>query len=101
MTLLDELFAYWERFLMKHADGELIEPVSRKRYNEIKCFKRKAMSLKKEFFRHCGHFMHKDYGVLVQHLLGETPKRRSLYSKLSMVRTRILVADYMTIRDWI
>jgi len=86
MTLPDELFAYWERFLTKHADGKLIEPVSGKKYNQIKGFKRKAMSLKKEFFRHCNHFMDKDYGVLAQYLLGETSKWRSLYPKLSMPR---------------
>jgi len=99
ITLPNQVFAYSERFLKLHADGELIEPVSRKKYNGIKGFKKKAMSLK-EFFRHCGHFTNEDYLVLARHLLGETLGRRSLYPKLSVPKTKILVADNMTAGDW-
>lgn len=100
ITLPDNIFAYWAKFLTKQADGELIEPVSMKKYNQLKGFKRKSMSLKKEFFRHCGHFTDKDFLALALHLLGETPKRKALHPKLSVPRTRILVADNMTAGDW-
>lgn len=97
----DELFAYWQRFLTKHANGELIDPISLTAFKNMKGFKIKAMSLKREFFKHCAWFTDKDFGDYARHLLGETPGRRALYPKVSVSRTKILVPDNIASGDWV
>lgn len=95
------MWAYWEKFLTKHSEGELVDPISLNQFKDIKGFKVKAMSLKREFFKHCGWFTDKDFGVFAQHLLGETPGRKSPYPKVSVSRTKILVPDNLAHGDWV
>ena len=91
---------FWKRFLLKHAAGELIDPVTLAKYKDNKRFKPKAMSVKREFFKHCGHFTDKDFRVFVRHMLGETPNRKALHPKVSVLRTKILVVDNHSSVDW-
>ena len=81
--------------------GELIDPVTLAEYKDNKRFKPKAMSLKREFFKHCSRFTDKDFGVFAQHMLGETPNRKALYPKVSVSRTKILVVDNHASADWV
>jgi len=101
ITLPDDLWVYWEKFLTKHSEGELIDPISLKMFKDIKGFKIKMMSLKREFFKHCSWFTDKDFGVYAKHLLGETPRRKSPYPKVSVARTKILVPDNIAHGDWV
>ena len=59
-------------------------------FKDDKKFKLKQQTLKREFFKHCGHFTDRDFGVLAQHLIGATPGQRILYPKVSLARTRYL-----------
>ena len=52
ITLQDDLWSFWERFLTKHAAGELIEPISLVPFKDINGFNLKSMLLKREFFKH-------------------------------------------------
>ena len=59
------------------------------------------MSLKREFFKHCGRFIDKDFGVFAWHMLGETPKQKALHPKVSVLRTKILVVDNHSSANWV
>ena len=98
ITLPNDLFALWEKFLTMHQDGRLIDPVTCEPFNTHKGYK--PVPLKREFFRHGGHFTDTDYGVWAQHLLGETPRRLAAYPKVSVSKTRILVEDNMASYEW-
>ena len=101
ITLPDELWAKWQSFLIKHAEGELVDPVTKKKYKLARGFRVKVISLKREFFKHCGHFMDADFGAYSEHLLGITPNRKVIYPKVSVLRTKILVADNMSGADYV
>ena len=64
ITLPTELWMSWKTFLNKHTEGELIDPDTDKMFKEDKKFKLKQQTLKREFFKHCGHFTDRDFGVL-------------------------------------
>ena len=93
ITLSNNMWEFWERFLMKHSDGELIDPVSLNQYKDTKGYKAKNSSLNREFFRHCGRFTDLDYKVLAQHLLAETPGRKAVYPKVTVPKNRVMVPD--------
>ena len=101
ITLPTELWTFWKTFLNKHTKGELINPDTDKMFKEDKKFKLKQQTLKREFFKHCGHFTDRDFGVLAQHLIGATPGRSLLYPKVSVVRTRYLAPSNHSHADWV
>ena len=70
-------------------------------FKEDKKFKLKQQTLKREFFKHCGHFTDRDFGVLAQHLVGATPARTILYPKVSVARTRYLAPSNHAHADWV
>ena len=81
--------------------NELIDPDTDKMFKEDKKFKLKQQTLKREFFKHCGHFTDRDFGVLAQHLIGATPGRSLLYPKVSVARTRYLAPSNHAHADWV
>ena len=101
ITLPTELWTSWKTFLNKHTEGELIDPDTNKMFKEDKKFKLKQQTLKREFFKHCGHFTDRDLGVLAQHLIGATLGRSLLYPKVSMARTRYLAPSNHSHADWV
>ena len=101
ITLPDNLWAHWQKFLIMHAEGDLIDPVTLEPYNHGKKWKPRSSSLKKEFFKRFGWFTDKDFGVVAQHLNGDTPRRHAPYPKVSVSKTKILVADNMSAGDWV
>ena len=101
ITLPTELWTSWKTFLNKHTEGELIDPDTDKMFKEDRKFKLKQQTLKREFFKHCGHFTDRDFGVLVQHLIGATPGRTILYPKVSVARTRYLAPSNHSHVDWV
>ena len=70
-------------------------------FKEDRKFKLKQQTLKREFFKHCGHFTHCDFGKLAQHLIGATPLWRLLYPKVSVARTRYLAPSNYSHADWV
>ena len=103
ITLPDHLWAHWHKFLIMHANGDLIDPVTLAPYRDAKDGKKwkpKSSSLKKQFFKSFAWFTDKDFGVVAQHLLGDTPGRRAPYPKVSVPKTKILVAGNMSAADW-
>ena len=70
-------------------------------FKEDKKFKLKQQTLKREFFKHCGHFTDRDFGVLAQHLIGATPTWTILYPKVFVVRTRYLAPNNHAHADWV
>ena len=70
-------------------------------FKEDRKFKLKQQTLKREFFKHCGHFTDRDFGVLAQHLIGATPGRMILYPKVSVARTRYLAPSNHSHADWV
>ena len=101
ITLPTKLWTSWKTFLNKHTEGELIDPDTDKMFKEDRKFKLKQQTLKREFFKHCGHFTDRDFGVLVQHLIGATPGRTILYPKVSVACTRYLVPSNHSHADWV
>ena len=101
ITLPSELWASWKTFLNKHSEGELIDSDTDKMFKEDRKFKLKQQMLKREFFKHCGHFTDRDFGVLAQHLIGATPGRTILYPKVSVARTRYLAPSNHAHADWV
>ena len=101
ITLPIELWTFWKTFLNKHTKGELIDPDTDKMFKEDRKFKLKQQTLKREFFKHCGHFIDCDFGVLTQHLIGATPLRQLLYPKVSVARTRYLAPSNHSHADWV
>ena len=101
MTVPTELWTSWKTFLNKHTEGELIDPDTDKMFKEDRKFKLKQQTLKREFFKHCGHFTDRNFGVLAKHLIGATPRRRLLYPKISVARTRYLAPSNYLHADWV
>ena len=101
ITLPTELWTSWKTFLNKHTGGELIDPDTDKMFKEDKKFKLKQQTLKREFFKHCGHFTDRDFGVLAQHLIGATLGRSLLYPKVSVARTKYLAPSNHSHADWV
>ena len=101
MTIPDNLWSFWERFFTKHAAGKLIEPISLVPFKDIKGFNLKSMSLKREFFKHCGWFTNKDYADFARHMFGETPNQKELHSKVFVPKTKILVLDNLAHDFWV
>ena len=64
ITLPTELWTSWKTFLNKHIEGELIDPDTYKMFKEDRKFKLKQQTLEREFFKHCGHFTDRNFGVL-------------------------------------
>lgn len=61
----------------------------------------KTCSLKREFFKHLGHFTDEDLKVYVQHLLGKTPNRELIYPKLSVQKPKSVILNHDTASDWV
>ena len=101
ITLPNDLWALWEKFLTKHSEGELIDPYFCTMYKDVKRFKPKNLSLKREFFKYFGHFTDKDYGVNAQHLIGETRGRKAAYPKVSVTVPKFIVPDNMMHKEWV
>ena len=101
ITLPTELWTSWKTFLNKHTKGELIDPNTNKMFKEDRKFKLKQQTLKREFFKHCGHFTDRDFGVLAEHLIGATPGRTIVYPKVSVARTRYLAPSNHSHADWV
>ena len=101
ITLPTELWTSWKTFLNKHIEGELINSDTDKMFKEDRKFKLKQQTLKREFFKHYGHFTNRNFGVLAQHLIGATPGRTLLYPKVSVARTRYLVPSKHSHADWV
>ena len=101
ITLPDDLWSFWERFLTKHATSKLIEPISLVPFKDIKGFNLNSMSLKREFFKHCDWFADKDYADFARHMLGKTPNRKALHPKVSVPKTKILVLDNLAHDFWV
>lgn len=74
ITLPDKVFAYWDKFLQKHADGKLIGLVRKAPFKVLKNYKAKDNRLAREFFRRCGWITDKDFTIMPIHLLGKTPR---------------------------
>ena len=70
-------------------------------FKEDRKFKLKQQTLKRESFKHCGHFTDSDFGVLAQHLIGATLGRSLLYPKVSVARTRYLAPSNHSHTDWV
>ena len=70
-------------------------------FKEDRKFKFKQQTLKREFFKHCGHFTDRDFGVLAQHLIGATPAQTILYPKVSVAHTRYLAPSNHAHADWV
>ena len=88
ITLPTKLWMSWKTFLNKHTEGELIDLDTDKMFKEDRKFKLKKQTLKREFFKHYGHFTDRDFGVLAKHLISATLGRTILYPKVSVARTR-------------
>ena len=101
ITLPTELWMSWKTFLNKHTEGELIDPHTDKMFKEDRKFKLKQQTLKREFFKHCGHFTNRNFGVLAEHLIGATPGQTILYPKVSVARTRYLASSNHSHADWV
>ena len=70
-------------------------------FKEDRKFKLKQQTLKREFFKHCRHFTDCDFGVLAEHLIGATPGRTIVYSKVSVACMRYLAPSNHSHADWV
>ena len=69
ITLPNDVFKLWEEFLIKHCKGSLIDPCTGREYRDDKKFNPSKFFLKREFFKHMGHFTDKDLKEYALHLL--------------------------------
>ena len=101
ITLPDAAFKLWKSFLKLQSEGGLIDPLTMRPYNEGDKFNLSSCILKKEFFKHLGHFNDVDLEAYVKHLLLKTAERNEKYPKLSIPKTKILVPRNMLAADWV
>lgn len=101
ITLADDVFKLWEKFFDKHCEGSLIDPCTGREYREDKKFNPSKFFLKREFFKHMGHFTDKDLKEYALHLLGQTVNRDRIYPKVSFHKTRVLCEDNHCAADWV
>ena len=99
ITLPEEKWVHWERFLTLHAEGKLINPATEQPFKAEKGFKENNQNLKREFFRHCGHFTDNDFQDFAKHLVGSN--RLVKYPKVSVSKTRTPVTDNLVASDWV
>jgi len=101
ITLPDNIYALWEEFVSKHAEGALIDLVTFKPFRVAKNFNIRNCSLKREFFKHLAYFTDEDLRAYATHLLGKTLGRTLCYPKVSVSKTKILVRDNQMSADWV
>jgi len=101
ITLLDEIFKLWEEFLERHSSGDLINLETCLTYNAAQTFHPRSCSLKREFFKHLGHFTNNDLRVYVQHLLGTSPDRELVYPKVFVSKPKLVISGHHTAADWV
>ena len=67
ITVEDEYFSMWKEFIERHHREELINPNTREMFKEKRPFTLSSkFQLTREFFKHFGHFIDKDFKVYVQ-----------------------------------
>ena len=101
ITLPDHIFRLWNDLLVSYSEGRLIDPCTGQEYRADKRFNPKTCSLKREFFRHCGHFSDTDLRDFAIHLLNKTPNRTHPYPKVSVSKTKYLIEDNQAAADWV
>jgi len=99
ITLPDAVFQLWDEFLERHASEDLINPETCMTYNLAQSFSPKSCSLKREFFKHLGHFTDEDLKIFVQHLLGTSLNRKLVFPKLSINKPKSVVIHHHTASD--
>jgi hypothetical protein len=101
VTLSTGVYQLWEEFLTRHMEGTLIDPCTLQPYRSGKNFSLKNFELKREFFKHMGHFTDKDLHEYVLHLLGSTTGRKREYPKVSIGKTKFHCADNTSHTEWV
>ena len=101
ITLADEIYKLWDEFLVSYSKGRLIDLSTKHEYRADKRFNPKSCSLKREFFRHCGHFTDTNLKDFALHLLNSIPKQTRPYPKVSVSKMRILIEDNHNAADWV
>jgi hypothetical protein len=102
ITSPNELFGLWKEFQERHTTGALINPDTMEKFNQVKNFKvTKNFTLAREFFKPLGHLIDNDLKVFVQHLLGRTPNRDSLYPKVIVHKTSKVHCLHYSAAEWV
>lgn len=102
ITLRDEIFDLWSEFITLNSTGGLMDPDTLEPFNVAKKFKRGAQNeLKREFFRHLGHFKDGDLHALVLHLLNRTPHRELPYPKVSLRQPSGVHSGLHVCSEWV
>ena len=102
ITVEDSHFAMWNEFIERHHCGELINPDTGDMYKDKAPFMLSSkFQLTREFFKHFGHFTDADFKVYVQHLLGRTPGRVSVYPKVIVHTTALVHASHYKGHEWV
>lgn len=102
ITASDEIFDLWSRFITAHSNGELIDPDTRKKFNEQKNFNfGPKFQLHREFFKRMGNLSEEEYKKLAIHLLGETPGRLERWPKVVVHRFKSNLPRTYATEDWV
>lgn len=72
-----------------------------RRSSPTRGFNKKACALKREFFKHVGHFSDEYFKAYVQHVLGKTLNPKLPYPKLSVQKTKKMIIDNFCGSDWV
>ena len=87
ITASNEIFNLWSRFIIAYSNGKLIDPDTRKKFNEPKQFNfGPKFQLHREFFKRLGNLSEEEYKKLAIHLLDEIPGRLERWPKVVVHR---------------
>ena len=103
ITSSDETFALWSELISSYAQGELIDPDTRKKFKENKYWvPQKDGILNREFFKWLGNMTEADHVALLKHMLNRSgPKRVWKYPKVTMKQVSSVLESCYTAKEWI
>jgi len=93
VMLGDTIYRLCMEFLTRHIQESLIHYYVCQPYPSTKNFSLKNLELKREFFKHMGHFTNKKLNEYVLHLLWGRAKHTQKYPKVSIRKTKFTCED--------
>lgn len=96
ISLPDDIFKLWEKFLELHTLGDLINPDTLMPYNEAKSFK--ASTIHREFFKRLAHLSDQDLKDLFTYLVDSD--REYGYPKVTLRRTNVVHGSCYHYEEW-
>ena len=102
ITAPDEVYNVWADLIAANAQGELMDPESRKKFKELAKWKPENGIISKEFFKWLENTNYAQLKRLAEHLLNKPDEKRLYaYPKVTMKATKVAYPDCYSAFEWL